>query len=168
MFIVKWLVIWSVVAILALIVLAVAAGQLGFLKGTPPTDLGVRDGKLKPPSMTENSVTSQAALYPDHPQRKYADIAPLPLKGDGPATLARIKAVVEGMDGAKVVKSEPDYLYAQFTTKLMKFVDDVEFWFDPAANAIQVRSASRVGRGDMGVNRKRIEAVRSALAAAAK
>ena len=69
------------------------------------------------------------------------------------------------MDGARVIKSEPGYLYAQFTTKLMKFVDDVEFWFDPAANAIQVRSASRVGRGDMGVNRKRVEAVRAALEA---
>jgi len=69
------------------------------------------------------------------------------------------------MDGAKVVKSEPDYLYAQFTTKLMKYVDDVEFWYDPAAKVIQVRSASRVGRGDLGVNRKRIEAVRSALEA---
>ncbi len=161
MFIIKWL----VIAVLLLIVVAVAAGQLGFLQGTAPADLGVRDGKLKPPSMTENSVTSQAALYPDHPQRKYADIAPLPLKGDGPATLARIKAIVESMDGAKVVKSEPGYLYAQFTTKLMKYVDDVEFWFDPAANAIQVRSASRVGRGDLGVNRKRIEAVRAALEA---
>ena len=165
MFFIKWLVIWFVVAILVLIVLAVAAGQLGFLQGTAPNDLGVRDGKLKPPSSTENSVSSQAALYPDHPQRSYADIAPLALKGDGPATLARIKAIVEGMDGAKVVKSEPGYLYAQFTTKLMKYVDDVEFWFDPAANAIQVRSASRVGRGDMGVNRKRIEAVRAALEA---
>ena len=161
MLIVKWL----VIVVVLLIVVAVAAGQLGFLQGTAPADLGVRDGKLKPPSMTENSVTSQAALYPDHPQRKYADIAPLPLKGDGPATLARIKAIVEGMDGARVIKSEPDYLYAQFTTRLMKYVDDVEFWFDPAANAIQVRSASRVGRGDLGVNRKRIEAVRAALAA---
>ena len=165
MFIIKWLVIWSVVAILVLIVLFVAAGQLGFLQGTAPTDVGVHDGKLKPPSMTENSVTSQAALYPDHPQRKYADIAPLPVKGEGPATIAQIKSIVEGMDGAKVVKSEPGYLYAQFTTRLMKYVDDVEFWFDPAANAIQVRSASRVGRGDLGVNRKRIEAVRSALEA---
>jgi uncharacterized protein (DUF1499 family) len=159
MLIIKWL----VIAVLLLIVVAVAAGQLGFLQGTAPNDLGVRDGKLKPPSMTENSVTSQAALYPDHPQRKYADIAPLPLKGDGPATLSRIKTIVEGMDGAKVVKSDPDYLYAQFTTRLMKYVDDVEFWFDPAAKAIQVRSASRLGSGDMGVNRKRIEAVRAAL-----
>ena len=161
MLIVKWL----VVVVLLLVVVAVVAGQLGFLQGTAPTDLGVHDGKLKPPSMTENSVTSQAALYPDHPQRRYADIAPLALKGDGPATIAKIKAIVEGMDGAKVVKSEPGYLYAQYTTRLMKYVDDVEFWFDPAANVIQVRSASRVGRGDLGVNRRRIEAVRAALAA---
>ena len=154
---------WFVIVVVLLVVVAVAAGQLGFLQGTPPTDLGVRDGKLKPPSMTENSVTSQAALYPDHPQRKYADIAPLPVRGEGQATIARIKAIVEGMDGAKVVKSEPAYLYAQFTTRLMKYVDDVEFWFDPAANVIQVRSASRVGRGDLGVNRKRIEAVRAVL-----
>ena len=156
---------WFVVVVVLLVVVAVAAGQLGFLQGTPPTDLGVRDGRLKPPSMTENSVTSQAPLYPDHPQRKYADIAPLPVKGEGPATVARIKAIAEGMDGAKVAKSEPGYLYAQFTTRLMKYVDDVEFWFDPAANVIQVRSASRVGRGDLGVNRKRIEAVRAALKA---
>jgi uncharacterized protein (DUF1499 family) len=153
---------WFVIVVVLLIVVAIAAGQLGFLQGTAPADLGVRDGKLKPPSMTENSVTSQAALYPDHPQRKYADIAPLPVKGEGPATIAQIKAIVEGM-GAKVVKSEPGYLYAQFTTRLMKYVDDVEFWFDPKANAIQVRSASRVGRGDLGVNRKRIEAVRAVL-----
>src|ERR1700675_2332425 len=104
---------WRVIVIVLLAVLAVVAGQLGFLQGTAPADLGVREGKLKPPSMTENSVTSQAALYPDHPQRNYADIAPLPLKGDGSATLARIKTLVEGMDGAKVVKSEPGYLYAQ-------------------------------------------------------
>lgn len=161
MFIVKWF----AIVVLLLAVVAIVAGQLGFLQGTAPTDLGVHDGKLKPPSMTENSVTSQAALYPDHPQRRYADIAPLALKSDGPATIAKIKAIVECMDGAKVVRSEPDYLYAQFTTRLMKFVDDVEFWFDPAANVIQVRSASRVGRGDLGVNRRRIEAVRTALAA---
>ena len=158
MLIIKWL----VITVMLVIVLAVAAGQLGFLQGTAPNDLGVHDGKLKPPSMTENSVTSQVALYPDHPQRKYADIAPLRVKGEGPATIAQIRAIVEGM-GAKVVKSEPGYLYAQFTTRLMKYVDDVEFWFDPKANVIQVRSASRVGRGDLGVNRKRIEAVRAVL-----
>jgi uncharacterized protein (DUF1499 family) len=156
---------WLVFLIALLALAAVLAGQLGLLQGTPPTDLGVREGRLKPPSTTENSVTSQAALFPDHPQRNSADIAPLSLTGDGPATLVTIKAIVESMSGARVVKSDSDYLYAQFTTRFMKFVDDVEFWFDPAHSVIQLRSASRVGRRDLGVNRKRIEAVRAALAA---
>jgi len=155
---------WLVVGVVAVIALAVAAGQLGLLRGAAPTDLGVRDGRLKPPSPTPNSVSSQAALYPDHPQREYANIAPLPVTGDGAATLARIRAIVRRMPGAKLIRSEPGYLYAQFTTPVMKFVDDVEFWFDPARNVIDVRSASRVGRSDLGVNRRRIEAVRSALA----
>ena len=162
MLILKWVLIALVVVVLG----AVGAGQAGLFQSTAPNDLGVRDGKLKPPSDTDNSVTSQAALYPDHPQRRYSDITPLPLRGDGPATIAKIKGVVGAMDGAKIVRSDPDYLYAQYTTRLMKFVDDVEFWYDPAARVIQVRSASRVGKGDMGVNRKRIEAVREALAAA--
>lgn len=155
---------WIAILLLVLILGAIGAGQVGLLQGTPPGDLGVRDGRLKPPSATNNSVTSQAALYPDHPQRQYAEIAPLALHGDGPATIARIRAIVAQMPGAKIIESKPDYLYAQFTTPWMKFVDDAEFWFDPAAQVIQVRSASRVGKGDWGVNRKRIEAVGAALA----
>ena len=66
---------WAVIIIALVIIAGLLAGQLGLLKGTPPTDLGVHDGKLKPPSKTPNSVSSQASLYPDHPQRDYADIA---------------------------------------------------------------------------------------------
>jgi len=157
----KWLSILLVVAVAGVI----GAGQAGLFRSSPPTNLGVRGGKLAPPSVTDNSVSSQAVLYPDHPRRQSAQILPLPIRGDGPGTIARIKSVAEAMAGAKVVKSESDYLYAQYTTPLMKFVDDVEFWYDPDAQAIQVRSASRIGKGDMGVNRKRIEAVRAALAA---
>ena len=156
---------WILIVIVVLVVAGIAAGQFGLLKGRPPIDIGVREGRLKAPSKTENSVTSQAALYPDHPQRAYATIAPLALNGDGPATLAKIKAIVQATPGAEVVKSEPDYLYAQYTTRLMKYVDDVEFWFDPALGVVQVRSASRIGKSDLGANRKRVEAVRSALAA---
>ena len=148
-----------------LVIGSIGAGQAGLLSGSAPTDLGAHGGKLKPPSATDNSVSSQASLYPGNPQVASAQIAPLPLRGDGPMTIARIKAVVEAMAGAKVVRSDADYLYAEYTTRLMKFVDDVEFWYDPVAQAIQVRSASRIGKGDMGMNRNRIEAVRAALAA---
>ena len=156
---------WLLILLAVVVVGAIGAGQAGLFRRSSPTGLGVHDGKLKPPSATDNSVSSQASLYPDNPQHQAAQIAPLPLRGDGPMTLTKIRAAVEAMAGAKVVKSDAGYLYAQYTTPLMKFVDDVEFWYDPAAQVIQVRSASRVGKGDMGVNRKRIEAVRAALAA---
>lgn len=162
MVVVKWL----VAGIVALVLLAVLAGRLGLLQGKAPANLGVRDGRLKPPAKTPNSVSSQALLYPEHPRRDFAQIDPLPLGGDGPATLARLRRIVESMPDAQVIKSDPDYLYAQFTTPLMKFVDDVEFWFDPAAGVVQVRSASRIGHGDRGLNRARIEAIRARLAQA--
>lgn len=155
---------WTAIVIVALAVLLLLAGQLGLLQGRPPRDLGVQDGKLKRPSFTPNSVTSQAELWPDHPQRDEARIAPLPISGGGTETLARIKAIAEAMPGAKVVESRPDYLYVQFTTRLLKFVDDAEFWFDSKAGVVQVRSSSRVGRKDFGVNRERIEAIRTQLA----
>lgn len=160
MFILKWL----LGALVALVAVAVLAGRLGLLQGREPA-LGVRDGRLKPPSKTPNSVSSQAALYPDHPMRTQAEIAPLPAAGGGPAAIDRIQAIAQAMPGVRIVKREPDYLYLQSTSRLMRFVDDTEFWFDPAAQVVQVRSSSRVGHGDRGVNRARIEHIRERLAA---
>ena len=156
---VQWLV-WALVAAAAA---TLVAARLGAFSGRQPTNLGVRDGRLKPPSTTPNSVSSQAGLWAGHPQREGAAIAPLALAGDGPATMARLARIVEGMDGARIVERRPDYLYVQFTSRLMRFVDDTEFWFDPTAGVVQVRSASRVGRSDLGVNRTRIETIRARL-----
>ena len=153
------------ISLVVVALLVLGAARLGLFSGTPPANLGLRNGKFKPPSKTPNSVSSQADQWPDHPQRAEAAIAPLALKGDGPATIARLAQIVEGMDGAQIVERRPDYLYVQFATRLMRFVDDAEFWFDPVAGAIQVRSASRLGRNDLGVNRARIEAIRARLAA---
>ena len=81
--------------------------------------------------------------------------------------LARVHSLHDiATPGAKTVIAQRDYLYAQYTSRLMRFVDDVEFWYDPLHQVIQVRSASRLGKGDMGVNRQRIESVRAALASA--
>ena len=64
---------------------------------------------------------------------------------------------------ARIIDSEDNYLYAEFTSRLMGFVDDVEFLYDPDAGITHVRSASRLGYSDMGVNRKRIESIRDSL-----
>jgi uncharacterized protein (DUF1499 family) len=156
---------WLLTIAVGLPVLIVGAGQLGLLRGKPPDGLGVRDGRLKRPSFTPNSVSSQADLHADHPMREYARIAPLPAHPDGPAAMARLHSVIASLPGASIAESKPDYLYARFETRLMRFVDDAEFWYDPSARAIQVRSASRIGRKDFGVNRQRVEAIRAALAA---
>jgi uncharacterized protein (DUF1499 family) len=156
------LVIWIALAVVA----ALVAARLGAFSGKPPTGIGVNDGKLKPPAKSPNSVSSQADLWPDAVQKDYARIAPIAVQGDGKATIARIAKVVEDLPGSHVVEQRDDYLYAQFTTPLMRFVDDVEFWFDPADGVVQVRSASRVGRKDFGVNRSRVENIRARLAAA--
>ena len=159
MVVVKWIVIVVAVLVLA----ALGAGQLGWLAGAAPTDLGVHNGRLKPPALTPNSVSSQASLYPDHSQRAFAQISPLALQGDGPRTIAKLKAILQARGDVAVVKSEPDYLYVRYTSRWMRFVDDVEFWFDPAHQVIQVRSTSRIGQGDMGVNRARVESLRQTL-----
>ncbi|MES2888660.1 MAG: DUF1499 domain-containing protein, partial [Pseudomonadota bacterium] len=149
--------------VLAAIVLALVAAQVGLLSGQQPADLGVKDGRLKPPSRTRNSVSSQAALFPDHPQRAHATIDPLPFKGAGAAASFKVlETVLQDMPGVTIVEQQPDYLYAQAQTRWLKFVDDVEFWANPASSVIELRSASRLGREDFGVNRKRIEAIRAA------
>ena len=155
---------WLMFGTAALAVLVLVAAQLGAFSGQLPGNMGARDGRLRPPSKTPNSVSSQADLWAQHPMQDYARIAPLALKGSGPATMAQIKRIVEALPGAKVVESRGDYLYVQFTTRWMKFVDDAEFWFDPVHAVVQVRSASRLGRKDFSVNRARVEAIRQALA----
>ena len=122
---------WILVALALLVLLVWLAGRFGALRGHPPSDLGVRDGRLKAPARTPNSVSSQADLHPQHPMREYASIAALPASGGASASMARVRAVVERMPGATVVEQRDDYLYAQFETSAMRFVDDVEFWYDP-------------------------------------
>jgi len=157
------LVLWIAIAV----VVVLLAARFGAFAGRMPEGLGVHDGKLKAPARTPNSLSSQADLWPDAPLKEYARIAPLPLQGDAKGSMARVASVVEALPGTRIVEQRDDYLYAQFTSALMRFVDDVEFWVDPSAGVVQVRSASRVGRKDFGVNRARIETIRARLGAAA-
>ena len=158
-------ILWFLALLVVVLALAlIIAGQMGLLAGKAPSRLGVTDGRLKPPSSTPNSVSSQASLYPDHPQQAYAAIAPLTFKGDGEAAIKQLAQVLTQMPRTVIVTQNADYLYAQSTTALLKFTDDVEFWLDKPNNVIQVRSSSRLGRKDLGVNRARVEAIRAAFA----
>jgi uncharacterized protein (DUF1499 family) len=139
----------------------IVAGQLGLLHGSRPVDIGVRDGMLKPPSLTNNSVNSQATLYPQHPQNGNAAIEPFPIKSDGAQDFARLADLVKSMPRTAIVRLDKNYLHAECTTPLLRFTDDLEFWLDDAHKVIQVRSASRLGEEDLGTNRRRVETIRA-------
>jgi uncharacterized protein (DUF1499 family) len=115
-----------------------------------PHNLGVKDGRLAPCRRTPNCVSSQAD--PGDTEHYIA-----PLEGN----LAALRKAVESLPGTTIVSSSASYLYAEFRSKLLGFVDDVEFFHDGAA--IQVRSASRLGRRDFHVNRKRVERLREMI-----
>jgi uncharacterized protein (DUF1499 family) len=76
---------------------------------------------------------------------------------------AVLKAILGGLPRTKLVEEEDGYLHYEFTSLLLKFVDDVEFLFDEASKTIHFRSASRLGFGDFGVNRRRMEDIRSQI-----
>jgi uncharacterized protein (DUF1499 family) len=146
---------------LLLVAIVVLVGQLGGLRGPAPTDMGVQQGRLKAPSATPNSVSSQADLHPGHPQQDYARIAPLRFQ-DGPdRAMQKLVAVLQAQERMILVQQTADYVYAQSQSAVLKFTDDVEFWLDRSAGVIHVRSASRLGRSDLGVNRARIETIRA-------
>ena len=118
--------------------------------GEPPQDIGVRDGKLIACPESPNCVSS----YESSEEHAIAAL-------DG--NLNQIQQILVAMDGANIVEQSNNYLYAEFTSSLMGYVDDVEFLYDVASNTTQVRSASRVGYSDMGANRSRVEAIRAQL-----
>ena len=132
---------------------------MGLFSGTRPDNLGVRDARLAPAKRTPNNVSSQADKNAD--AQHY--IEPLRYAGDAKRAWAALRRVVDGMQRVKVIASEPNYLYAEFSSRLMGYVDDTEFYLDEMAGVIHVRSASRLGRSDFGVNRERIESIRAKL-----
>lgn len=124
--------------------------------GSRPTNLGVKDGKLAACPGSPNCVNSQS---PASDAEHY--IAPLSYSGTPSEAIARLKSIITALPRTKIITESDRYLYAEFTSALMGFVDDVEFYIDEAAGVVQVRSASRLGQSDLGVNRKRIEEIRA-------
>jgi uncharacterized protein (DUF1499 family) len=125
-----------------------------------PDNLGLHEGKLAACRRTPNCVSSQA-----DPADAVHYVQPIAFQGSAQDAIAEARATVEGMDRVRVIREMPGYLYVEFRSRLMRFVDDVEFAFDEKAQLLHVRSASRLGRRDFGVNRARVEAIRSTLLA---
>lgn len=124
--------------------------------GKPPTNIGVQSGKLADCPSSPNCVNS-------HSQDSLHKIEPLAYNSTPTEAMANLKAVIQNLEKTKIITETDNYLYAEFTSKLMGFVDDVEFLVNDSAKVIHIRSASRLGKSDLGVNRQRIETIRARL-----
>ncbi len=141
----------GVAAIAALLLVRCSMLGQSSKSGQPP---GLVSGRLAPCPAKPNCVSSEPGEDADH------QIAPLDYAGTNPQEAwAKIQQVITELGGEVTVANDA-YLAATFTSFLFRFVDDVECRLDPAKGQIQIRSASRVGHSDLGVNRKRTEAIR--------
>jgi uncharacterized protein (DUF1499 family) len=110
---------------------------------------------LTPCPNKPNCVSSQAATSDT---RHY--IEALTYNGEPAQVRQQLERTIAGMKRVRVVAREANYWRAEFTSALWRFVDDVEFLFDDNTKRIDIRSASRVGYSDLGVNRRRMEEIR--------
>jgi len=114
---------------------------------------GLREGRLSECPDSPNCVSSQTA-------KKDHAIAPFIYKGSFPEAKKTLLSIISSLPRTKIIDDNDRYVHVTFTSRLLRFVDDVEFLFDDTNKQIDVRSASRVGYSDMGVNRKRVEDLR--------
>lgn len=121
---------------------------------SPPQNIGVQQGQLTPCPITPNCVSSQETDVEHY-------IEPLVTQGE---SIAKLKELISQQPRTRIITASDNYLYAQFTSQWLGFVDDVEFYLNPSQpDVIEVRSASRLGESDLGVNRQRIETLRQLL-----
>ena len=151
------LVIIAVAIPLLVVVLFFVMGILS-QAGEPP---GLVDGQLQPCPDRPNCVSSEVATDDSHfiEPLTYSDAA-------AEQVISRLKDVIHNMGGEIEVEGK-GYLAATFTSSIFRFVDDLEIRLDSANNTIHLRSASRVGYSDRGVNRQRVEQLRSIFLSAA-
>jgi FKBP-type peptidyl-prolyl cis-trans isomerase FkpA len=151
---------WVALGLFVLAIGFVFGGTMGLLSGKRPDRLGIVDGQLHPVRIHAQNAVGSMANTPYH------QIAPLKLGADSSAAMNALANVIKAYPGAQIVRQEGLYLYAEFTSPTLKFVDDVEFLATPDQQVIHLRSQSRLGRKDFGANRKRVEAIRSQYLAA--
>jgi len=122
---------------------------------TMPPNVGT--GRLAPCPETPNCVSSLVSPDAD------AYVAPFTIVGPAQVAWAEAQTLLEDWPRAEIVRISDGALHAEFTSLVLRYVDDLELRLDADTNRIEVRSASRVGRSDLGANRKRVEALRAAL-----
>jgi len=134
---------------LSLLLIAFSFTQMG----NSPMAPGHKDGRLTPCPESPNCVSSQ-----NENEARYVE--PFKVSGDSGNALDRLTKMLSRLKRAKIVEQTEDYLHVEFKVALFGFIDDVEFLLDAKQGVIHLRSASRSGYWDFGLNRRRIKSLR--------
>ena len=125
--------------------------------GTPADVTATRTSLQLPPCPdSPNCVSTQAAATDSE-----HFIAPLSYIGSSEEAKQRLLAVITALPRSTIITNEGNYLHAEFRSRIFRFVDDVQFLIDDNTKTIHFRSAARMGRSDLGVNRVRMEEIRT-------
>lgn len=125
--------------------------------GQAPDNLGVKDGMLSSCPESPNCVVTQTTDGTHN-------IAPITYQTDLNTARETLLKVLSVVPNTEVIEQTDNYIRVQSTSRLMGFIDDAEFYFPTDKKAIEMRSASRLGESDLGVNRRRLEQIRLAMA----
>ena len=120
--------------------------------GQRPENLGIHNGRLKDCPSKPNCISSQAE------DEKHV-LTSFRYQGEKKAAFERLKKIILSFERMTIVAENDNYFHIECKSKIMGFVDDLEFFF-PKEKIIHIRSASRIGYSDLGVNRKRVEYLR--------
>ena len=137
-------------------ILALCPALSACSNGSRVADIGIRDARLSPCPTSPNCVSSDDR-DPEH------QIAPFVLEGTTVEAWTTAHSLISALPGTEIVTETPDYLHAECRSAVFGFIDDLELHLRPGEGIIAIRSAARSGKYDFGVNRKRIEELRSAL-----
>ena len=110
-------------------------------------------GLVSPSSAIASHIELQPCIEVSHCVREELNVERI----DSP--YEKVKSIVENFPRTEIVELDGDYLHAEVTSRIMKYVDDLEISYLPENNNLVFRSESRVGDGDFGVNRKRIDLI---------
>ena len=124
--------------------------------GSASAAIGINSDRLEPCPSSPNCVVSTNGDE-EH------QIDPITYQSDRATAKETLLKVLSVVPRTEVIENTDNYIHAESTSRIFKFVDDVDFYFPEDENVIHLRSASRVGESDLGVNRRRMEQIRLAM-----
>lgn len=145
---------YTYILLCILLLVTIISGFILGCGGKRPNNIGIREGQqLAPCPNSPNCVSSQSHISKHR-------VEPFVYSSSKEESFKKLKEILQNNNRITIISESENYIYAECKTAFFKFIDDLEFYFDDENKLIHIRSASRIGYSDLGVNRRRVEDIR--------